>query len=58
MTEYVFSGKIAQGRETQPFERTVEGDSLKHAKENLYSTLCSEHSIKRTKIEVEEESEA
>jgi ribosomal protein L20A (L18A) len=57
MTEYVFSGKIAQGRETQPFKRTVEGDSLKHAKENLYSTLCSEHSIKRTKIEVEDEKE-
>lgn len=58
MTEYVFSGEITQGRGRQPFERTVEADSIKHAKEKLYSSLCSEHSVKRTKIAVEEEGEA
>jgi ribosomal protein L20A (L18A) len=58
MTEYVFSGKIKQGKGTQPFERTIEGESLKHAKDKLYSTLCSEHSVKRTKIEIEDEQEA
>lgn len=57
MTEYTFSGKIVQGRGTQPFERQVEADSLDHARDKLYSELCSEHSVKRTKIEIEEESE-
>lgn len=58
MAAYSFSGKITQGRGTQPFERTVEADSMKHARDRLYSELCSEHSVKRTKIEIEEESEA
>ncbi|WEL19415.1 50S ribosomal protein L18Ae [Candidatus Nanohalococcus occultus] len=58
MKEYVFSGEITQGKGTQPFERTVEANSMKHAKDKLYSTLCSEHSVKRSKITVEEENEA
>jgi ribosomal protein L20A (L18A) len=31
---------------------------MKHAKEKLYNQLCSEHSIKRTKISIDEEKEA
>lgn len=58
MTEYVFSGEITQGRGRQPFERSIEADSMKHAKDKLYSSLCSEHSVKRTKISIEEEAEA
>jgi len=58
MSKYRFTGEIKQGRGVQGFEREIEADSLSHAKEKLFSTLCSEHSIKRTKIDIEEEEEA
>lgn len=58
MATYTFSGKIKQGRGTQPFTREVEGESLDHARDKLYSELCSEHSVKRTKIDIENEEEA
>jgi len=58
MSKYIFSGEIEQGRGVQPFERQLDAESSDHAREKLYSTLCSEHSVKRTKIEIEEEAEA
>ncbi len=57
MPTYKFSGEIELGRQKQPFEREVEAESLRHAREKLYSTLGSEHSVKRTKIDVEETEE-
>ncbi len=57
MPRYKFSGKIEQGRGSSPFEREVEASSLKHAKEKLYSSLGSEHSVPRSKIEIEESEE-
>ena len=57
MSNYTFTGKIVLGRETQPFEREVEAESLKKAEDVLYSQLCSEHSISRSKIEIEESEE-
>lgn len=58
MSTFVFTGKVTQGKGTQGFEREIEAESEKHATEKLYSTLCSEHSIKRTKIEIENVEEA
>lgn len=58
MPKYVFNGEIKQGRGTQKFEREVEADSESHAREKLFSALCSEHSIKRTKIDIESSEEA
>lgn len=57
MTEYRFSGQLDAGRNKTPFERTVEGESLKHAREKLYSQLGSEHGAKRGKISIENEEE-
>lgn len=58
MTTYTFTGEITLGRGKHPFERDVEGESKKHAKEKLFSQLGSEHSIKKTKIKIETEEEA
>jgi large subunit ribosomal protein LX len=57
MTEYEFSGKIKMGRETQPFTRTVEAESEKHAEDKVYAELGSKHSVPRSSIEIEEEEE-
>jgi len=57
MTTYSFSGKVQLGREEQPFNREVEAESLKHAREKLFSSLGSEHSIPRGKISIEDEEE-
>lgn len=57
MAAYSFSGKIRQGRGNNPFEREVEAESLDHAREKLYSSLGSEHSVPRSKIEIEDEEE-
>ena len=54
MTEYSFSGKIDLGRKEPGFERTVEADSEKHARDKIYSQLGSEHSVSRSKIDIEE----
>lgn len=58
MATYRFTGKIQLGRENHPFEREVEAESEKQAEDNLYSQLGSEHSINRSKIEVEDIEEA
>jgi ribosomal protein L20A (L18A) len=57
MTQYRFSGELDQGRLKTPFEKEIEGESLKHAREKLYAELGSEHSVTRGKIEIEEEEE-
>lgn len=58
MTEFEFSGTLDQGRTVTGFTRTVSANSLKHARETLYSQLGSEHSVTRGKITIEEENEA
>ena len=58
MSTYRFSGKIRLGRETHPFEREVEAESENQAEDVLYSQLGSEHSINRSKIEIEDSEEA
>lgn len=50
MTNYSAKGTIELGREVQPFEITVEGNSEKQARESLYSLLGSKHSVPRAKI--------
>ncbi|MFB6145320.1 MAG: 50S ribosomal protein L18Ae [Candidatus Nanohaloarchaea archaeon] len=57
MSRFKFSGKIDTGRRTTPFEREVEAESLKHGEEKVYSQLGSEHSVDRSKIEIEESEE-
>ncbi|MFB6213838.1 MAG: 50S ribosomal protein L18Ae [Candidatus Nanohaloarchaea archaeon] len=58
MPAFKFSGSIEQGRGENPFEREVEAESLKHARDQLYAELGSEHSVTRSKITIEEEEEA
>ena len=53
METYNFSGKIEMGKETQKFERQVEAESEKHAKEKVLSELGSEHSTSRGNITLE-----
>lgn len=58
MTKYSFSGKIVLGKKKHSFERTIQAESEKQAKDTLYSQLGSEHSIKRSKITIEDIKEA
>jgi len=53
MATYTFSGKIKMGQETQKFEREVEAESEKHAKEKVLSELGSEHNTSRGNITLE-----
>lgn len=53
MTEYKATGKAKIGKQENPFEKTIEAENKKVAKETIYSTLGSEHSIPRTKITIE-----
>jgi len=57
MTTYSFSGKIQLGREEHPFEREIEAESMNQAEDNLYAELGSEHSVNRSKIELEDSEE-
>jgi ribosomal protein L20A (L18A) len=54
MPTFVFTGEISLGRGKHTFEREVEAESEKHARDKLYSELGSEHSITRGKIEIED----
>jgi ribosomal protein L20A (L18A) len=54
MESYVFEGRINLGGNLQKFEREVEAESLGHARDKLFSQLCSEHSVKRSSIDIEE----
>lgn len=57
MPEFKFSGNIEQGRGENPFTREVEAESMEHARDKLYAELGSEHSVPRSKIEIEDEEE-
>lgn len=57
MTTYSFSGKIQLGREEHSFEREVEAESKDQAEDTLYAQLGSEHSVNRSKIELEDSEE-
>lgn len=54
MTLFVFKGKIDTGSRVTEFEKTVEAETEKHATEKLYSILGSQHSIPRSKVELDE----
>jgi ribosomal protein L20A (L18A) len=54
MNDFEFSGSIQLGRETQPFRREVEANSFEHGKDKVYAELGSEHSVSRSRIEIEE----
>ncbi|QGA80551.1 50S ribosomal protein L18Ae [Candidatus Nanohalobium constans] len=58
MTTFEFSGEIQLGNHAQPFDREIEAESEKHAKDKLYSELGSEHSKPRSSITIEESQEA
>ena len=58
MTTYRFSGKVQLGREEHAFEREVEAESINQAEDKVYAELGSEHSINRSKIEINESEEA
>lgn len=53
MKRLLFKGQLKTGRERRSFEREAEGESKKHAEEQLLSTLGSEHGVNRSKIEIE-----
>lgn len=53
MTTFLFEGQLETGRARRSFNREVEAESEKHAKDQLYSTLGSEHSVTRSKIDIE-----
>lgn len=57
MTTFKFSGRIDLGIEEQPFTREIEAETEKYAKDQLYSQLTSEHSISRSKVEVQDTEE-
>ena len=57
MTTFEFSGEIQLGNHAQPFDREIEAESEKHAKDKLYSELGSEHSVPRSRITVEGDEE-
>lgn len=57
MTEFKFSGRLELGFEEQPFTREIEAESEKHAEDKLYSQITSEHSISRSKVELEDTEE-
>ncbi|MCJ7450327.1 MAG: 50S ribosomal protein L18Ae [Candidatus Nanohaloarchaeota archaeon QJJ-9] len=52
------TGKAKMGDHTQPFEKEIEAETEKYAREKLYSTIGSKHQINRTKIEIEKLEEA
>ncbi len=57
MTTYRFSGEIETGMSKRGFEKEIDAESEKHAEEVLYSQLGSEHSINRSKIQIEDQEE-
>ncbi|MBC5792613.1 MAG: 50S ribosomal protein L18a [Nanohaloarchaea archaeon] len=54
MTTYSISGEIELGRGNHGFERQVDAESEKQAKDQVLSELGSEHGIGRGKISIEE----
>lgn len=53
MTTFLFKGQLETGRAERSFEKEITAESKKHAKEQLLSTLGSEHGITRSKISIE-----
>ncbi len=50
MVKYVVNGKIGKGATARPFEKQVEAESEKLAKEKVYALLGSNAGIKRPLI--------
>lgn len=53
MAKYVVNGKIGKGANARPFEKQVEADSEKLAKEKVYALLGSNAGLKRPLISIE-----
>ncbi len=51
--DYIIKGTAEVGRETLPFEKEVEAESKKHAREIIYSIYGSKHGINRSKVNIE-----
>lgn len=51
---YTVSGMFRAGKGEQPFERSVEAESEKHAEDLVVSQLASEHSISRANIDIDD----
>lgn len=54
MTEFEVTGSVKLGNREQKFDREIEANSESHAEDLIYSQLCSEHSIKRSHVVIEE----
>ncbi|MFA5050418.1 MAG: 50S ribosomal protein L18Ae [Candidatus Micrarchaeia archaeon] len=53
MVKFIVSGKIKlQGKE-RVFEKEIDAQSEKHAKENIYAVFGSKNGLKRTNIKIE-----
>lgn len=55
---YTVKGSFRPGRSEQAFERSVDANSEKHARDTVLSQLSSEHGISRARITVDEVTEA
>ncbi len=52
MAKYLVCGKFGQGKTSRPFEKQVEAQSEKLARETAYSLLGSNGGIKRSAISI------
>ncbi len=51
--EFTIKGTAEVGRETLPFEKEIEAETEKHAKDVLYSMYGSKHGVNRSKVNIE-----
>ena len=52
MAKYLVCGKFGVGKDKRPFEKQVEAQSEKLARETAYSLLGSNGGVKRSAIEI------
>lgn len=50
--KFVVSGEMDLGAETRKFEKTVDAESEKLARERIYSVFGSVHGLKRKRIKI------
>jgi large subunit ribosomal protein LX len=54
MSEFTVNGRFQSRDGWQQFEKQVEADNEDLAEERTYSLIGSQHSLKRTQIEIDE----
>jgi len=52
MAKYLVCGKVGKGKNSRPFEKQIEAQSEKLARETAYSRLGSNGGIKRSNIAI------